>query len=264
MKKLIFIATLVFISLFTFGQNDYTALDAAGVTYDVINIGDAYLITFDEPITFYIVDDSWGNDYTFAYIGTEGNISIEKSNATLDYNNIYTDVPSDVIWVKGQYKLSTFTNVIKSSTTFFTAVDTTTAFNNGVASVPACVQDFTEVDIDQSFDDGVASVPDCVQDYTQVDIDQSFDDGVASVICSTQTKINTTTISVNVYPNPTTDYVNVSMVDYDYTEVYDIAGSLVKTETSTVVDFTELKTGTYFLKVYDWNGFVNNVKIVKN
>jgi hypothetical protein len=65
-----------------------------------------------------------------------------------------------------------------------------------------------------------------------------------------------------IYPNPTSDYINVSKkVDV---EVYNSIGSLVlKQNKSTLVDLSTFKSGIYHLRVI-LNNRITNFKIIKN
>lgn len=59
-------------------------------------------------------------------------------------------------------------------------------------------------------------------------------------------------IQVNVYPNPTTDFVNV-FGDFDHIEIYSMAGELVLETSELKIDFSNVSTGTYILRIFSGN-----------
>lgn len=57
-------------------------------------------------------------------------------------------------------------------------------------------------------------------------------------------------LNLHVFPNPTTDWIYVNYTQkIDEIQVYDFLGSLVKTAKGKAIDISELKSGTYLLKV---------------
>ena len=61
---------------------------------------------------------------------------------------------------------------------------------------------------------------------------------------------------VSIYPNPTTDYLNVSSASkISSVEVYDISGKRVKAElVDNKVDVQNLAKGSYVIKITDGSG----------
>lgn len=80
-----------------------------------------------------------------------------------------------------------------------------------------------------------------------------------------------TNFSIMVYPNPTTDFLNLQ-VDNGKTplsyQLYDVSGRLLKnkkmTTNTTRIDMNGLANAVYFLKVIQENGRVKTFKIIKN
>ncbi len=87
-----------------------------------------------------------------------------------------------------------------------------------------------------------------------------------------QTRINfasieefTTKININVYPNPTTDYINVEASKKTTLRVYDMSQKLIKTvslEKQDQVDLSDLSSGTYILSFYRKNNTIKTIKII--
>ena len=83
---------------------------------------------------------------------------------------------------------------------------------------------------------------------------------------------NGISLSVSAYPNPTTDFLNLKIENYDNTnllyQLFNISGKLLETkkiennETSIVMN--DLAKATYFLKVIENNKEVKTFKIIKN
>jgi hypothetical protein len=79
-------------------------------------------------------------------------------------------------------------------------------------------------------------------------------------------------LSISAYPNPTSEYVTLSVVDFDLTQLsyqlYDMNGKLLDTKklegNQTRILMSNLTPATYFLKVTDENQEVKTFKIIKN
>ena len=78
-------------------------------------------------------------------------------------------------------------------------------------------------------------------------------------------------IAVDVYPNPTSDFLNVNIIDevddLNY-NIYNSNGKLVakdRLKRQTIIDITSLNKGKYFLSVFDDKGLVasKNFIVVK-
>jgi len=84
-----------------------------------------------------------------------------------------------------------------------------------------------------------------------------------------ETAIN---LEMDVYPNPTTNYLTLSIIDIELStfnyQLFNLEGKLVKsnqlTSKKNIVNVEELPTGTYFLKVTDNKQIVKSFKIIKN
>jgi len=73
---------------------------------------------------------------------------------------------------------------------------------------------------------------------------------------------------INVYPNPTQEFVNVSAYqNYEIASIYDINGQLMKTESisgEVRIDLSDLDNGTYFVRVSSGSGGISEVmRVVK-
>ena len=76
----------------------------------------------------------------------------------------------------------------------------------------------------------------------------------------------------SVYPNPTTDFLQLKVENYDNTnlsyQLFDISGKLLESKklesTQTNIVMSNLVPATYFLKVTDGNKEVKTFKIIKN
>jgi PKD repeat protein len=73
---------------------------------------------------------------------------------------------------------------------------------------------------------------------------------------------NANAVKVSISPNPATDRVLVKAEGLQLVEVFDVAGALVLTSNSDVVDMSALSSGVYMFRVNTVNG-VSNQKVVK-
>jgi hypothetical protein len=79
-------------------------------------------------------------------------------------------------------------------------------------------------------------------------------------------------LSVSAYPNPTTDFLNLKVENYDNTnlsyQLFDISGKLLETKNITGIQtnivMSNLVPATYFVKVTEGNKEVKTLKIIKN
>ena len=68
----------------------------------------------------------------------------------------------------------------------------------------------------------------------------------------------------NLYPNPTTGILNITNIDFDKINIYDIAGKLVTHfESTTKIDLSNLSKGLYFVKTISKNGTTINKVILE-
>jgi hypothetical protein len=95
-------------------------------------------------------------------------------------------------------------------------------------------------------------------DYSGGDIWQNFSKTVLSVNSLEKT-------SFNVYPNPTTDYLNFSSKEVHSVDIYNILGAKVSSQkVLNNVDMTQLNKGIYFLKAKNIEGLeFKTVKVIK-
>ncbi len=79
-------------------------------------------------------------------------------------------------------------------------------------------------------------------------------------------------LKVSAYPNPTIDYLTLSVADFDATklsyQLYDIGGKLLRSEkitsTQTSIVMSNLLPATYFVKIIGSNKELITFKIIKN
>ena len=73
--------------------------------------------------------------------------------------------------------------------------------------------------------------------------------------------------SLSIYPNPTTDVINIQNLKGEYSySVYDVAGKLLLNKTnaiSTQIDISTLNKGLYLLELVDTNNIKSIIKVVK-
>lgn len=83
----------------------------------------------------------------------------------------------------------------------------------------------------------------------------------------TRTKDLRPQIAVKIFPNPTTDVLNIeSQTPLSITQVFDLKGREIWTEsqTPTRINISSLATGVYFVRVFDENGRFATIKFMKN
>lgn len=79
-------------------------------------------------------------------------------------------------------------------------------------------------------------------------------------------------LSVSAYPNPTTDYLTLSVSEFEYSnlayQLYDAEGRILQTEkisgSQTTIAMSGLVSATYFVKVVQECNEVKMFKIIKN
>ena len=91
---------------------------------------------------------------------------------------------------------------------------------------------------------------------------------------STVTSVNEASIDLelNVYPNPTTNYLTLKVEEVDLSklnfQLYDMQGKLIESRAiitnATRVEMLKLPTSTYFLKVTEDNQVIKTFRIIKN
>ncbi len=97
-------------------------------------------------------------------------------------------------------------------------------------------------------------------------VQQPYEISITTGLLETDIKIN-----LSAYPNPTTNYLMLEVVNYDKGlsyQLYDISGKLLEskqvTGNVTNIAMEQLATATYFLKVLNNNNEVKTFKIIKN
>ncbi len=68
--------------------------------------------------------------------------------------------------------------------------------------------------------------------------------------------------NVSIFPNPTSNIVNITADNYQYTEIYDATGRKVITTNNGSIDMSNLANGVYLFHVVTING-TSNMKVVK-
>jgi hypothetical protein len=296
MKKIMTFLAIMFVSLtMSFGQN--TVTNGGTVTFVISNSGAApttnlvatldvnhntISLVYDFPITItsitgvsstigstsILTHKSFGNNGIYSTIITNTS-SIGFSSGYITINYDIFDVPE------------------------FTANDTLVAYNNGVASVPACTVncDITANDTLVAYNNGysigfkagVASVPACTID--QNDLDEAYDNGLEAGVdltvnandyqsgfeagkqtCGTSGVAQTALeMGVSVYPNPVQvgNNITIDCDNFSNVVVLNIMGQVVNTvSTSNIVSTSDLTTGVYFLNVSDTDGNVSTTKVL--
>jgi len=98
-------------------------------------------------------------------------------------------------------------------------------------------------------------------------VQQPFE--ISVVLGSGNTNIN---LAMQVYPNPTTDYLTLSINNYELThfsfQLFDANGRIIErrkiTSVSETIRMGGLPNAAYFLKVTDGNQLIKTFKIIKN
>ena len=277
MKKIIGIFTVLFATVaMTFGQTTiqdgaqtvgfFLNGDTDGLTVGWNKESKTIVITYDVPVTVVSIDSEGENGLgditstTHKSIGDNGHYS-----TVLVYND----------WGGGLFT----DNYVITASDFdipqFTTTDTTTAFNNGVASVDtdafytngwndgvaSVVCDFNEQDTINAFNNGVASVDTSVYFYNgllSVNLDSVFQAGVDYGQSTTNVVDFVIDNTLNVYPNPVTqgDNVTIECFDFNKVDVYNTVGQLVHTSTSTSLSTSNLEKGLYVLVISNFDGNV--------
>lgn len=83
---------------------------------------------------------------------------------------------------------------------------------------------------------------------------------ISFTVTQSTANIDENTLTYNVYPNPTTDFINIDGVDVHSVKIFDMSGKLMISENSVKLDVSYLPNGYYTLLINDEKVF----KIVKN
>jgi hypothetical protein len=94
-----------------------------------------------------------------------------------------------------------------------------------------------------------------------------------ATLSSEENPVETKT-EIIIFPNPTTDYININMQGYQSTnqqssyQLYDLQGRLLKQDkvmqSETQINVTDLRAAIYLLQVYSDSKILKTFKIVKN
>ena len=83
---------------------------------------------------------------------------------------------------------------------------------------------------------------------------------ISFTVTESTANIDENILTYNVYPNPTTDFINIDGVDVQSVKVFDMSGKLMISENSTKLDVSYLPNGYYTLLIND----VSRFKFIKN
>ncbi|MEM6720428.1 MAG: T9SS type A sorting domain-containing protein [Bacteroidota bacterium] len=131
------------------------------------------------------------------------------------------------------------------------------ANNSALATTLTSLKSFMSADM---IDDGSAIFPNVV------DPNASALSGTSTFDFSTLSIADNEIENVTIYPNPTTDFVNISSTatPIEKVEVYNLNGQLVKVKTQQLerINMTDLQVGMYILKLYS-NDASKTVKLLR-
>lgn len=78
-------------------------------------------------------------------------------------------------------------------------------------------------------------------------------------------EFNTNNLKFNLYPNPSTDFVNISLdSEIKSVEIYSLQGQKVTASTEKEINVSGLSNGIYMVRVEDENGAIATQKLMKN
>lgn len=83
---------------------------------------------------------------------------------------------------------------------------------------------------------------------------------VSFTVTQSTASINENILSYSIYPNPTTDFINIDGVDVQSVKIFDMSGKLMIGENSTKLDVSYLPNGYYTILIND----VSRFKFIKN
>jgi hypothetical protein len=70
-------------------------------------------------------------------------------------------------------------------------------------------------------------------------------------------------IQINVYPNPTTDFVTVDGCEFELIQVYNTAGTLIIETNEATINFSDLPVGGYVLRILNGDNIAVTKVVVK-
>lgn len=83
---------------------------------------------------------------------------------------------------------------------------------------------------------------------------------ISFTVTQSTANIDENTLTYNVYPNPTTDFINIDGVDVQSVKIFDMSGKLMISENSVKLDVSYLPNGYYTILIND----VSRFKFIKN
>jgi hypothetical protein len=87
--------------------------------------------------------------------------------------------------------------------------------------------------------------------------EESFSGNAALYLLHTDNVLNLRskeTITGHIYPNPTSNVVNITYSDLSMVEIYDLQGTLQKASASEQIYITDLSEGVYIIIIKDTKG----------
>lgn len=275
------------------GMRDYytepqlgVGINMIRVDYNMLKPGIVNIVatSFDEDIylitKFHALDtlNSWNDGMK---IGIEWGLKegVASVDTMMYFNMGVQSVPAptvdpDVIFQEGVEHGMASVDTMKYYKMGIESIDTEAYYKSGIASVntdsiymvgvssviiPMC--DFVEEDTISAYYNGQLSVN---TDSLDIFYDIGFVDGqTKSAKTTTGMKSATTSIGLNVYPNPVNkgNDINISCDNFYKVDVYDLSGRKVIADlNSSFVPTYDLATGMYVLVVWDNN---NNTEISK-
>ena len=253
----------------------------------------------------YIFDDNLLNiDVSYDYYWSESEESFKiNDRSTYFYENDKLDETYHDSWDSNQsefinYSADTYlfyegTNQLKQENTYYWSSEDQ-SFSPGYAIVLSyfdnnSIKEYIEYDFDESLQDFVPSFSEYFNDMTENETnilttgdnyiwDSNFDrwegqnDNVRYYYTknSTLSIPNTSEISTNIFPNPTSNYLTIKsqkdLSDSKF-ELFDIAGKKVystKLKESNIINIANLQSSVYFYKLYKGLKLLKTGSIIKN
>ena len=136
-------------------------------------------------------------------------------------------------------------------------------FHQAITPVNSCVNQFCSVEGTRDTMEAKISIEMPLPLYTYTGEDPEDDPNNGNQNPNTAVSENIASISMNVYPNPTSDYRKIASEseNVSYT-LYTIAGEKLLSGTGKEVNMTNLESGMYVLKAYA-GGALQSVKVMK-
>jgi hypothetical protein len=115
--------------------------------------------------------------------------------------------------------------------------------------------------LSKSFEEG--------EQILRVTIDGSYVNIDKIVFTCTDCKEETTSVEgiyadeIVISPNPAKDFIELKTDDFEYAEIIDLAGKIVKKSDEKIIDISNIPVGSYIIKVYSINNPVISRIFVK-